>query len=93
MEMPVLAAETSYSCYVYIRSFMWLTANVCPFPILLLLLSYFYPSYSTSLPYRIILTADIRSLNIHVPSEASTEPDLSFDGSSTFELCGTSRTV
>lgn len=72
---------------------MWLTANVCPFPILLLLLSYFYLSYSTSLPYRIILTADIRSLNIHVPSEALTEPDLSFNGSSTFELCGTSRTV
>ena len=26
----------------------------------------------------------------HVPSEVSTEPGLSFDGSSTFELCGTS---
>ena len=25
----------------------------------------------------------------YVPSEVSTEPDLSFDGSSTFELCGT----
>ena len=45
---------------------------------------------STSLPYSITHTAkyilcDIRSLNIYVPSEVSTEPDLSFDRSSTFE--------
>ena len=53
---------------------------------------------STSLPYSITHTAkdmrcDIRSLNTHVPSEVSTEADLSFDRSSTFESCGTSRIV
>ena len=50
---------------------------------------------STSLPYSITHTAknmrcDIRSLNTYVPSEVSNEPGLSFDRSSTFELCGTS---
>ena len=33
------------------------------------------------------------ALNIHVPSEVSTEPDLSFDGFFIFELCEISRIV
>ena len=53
---------------------------------------------STSLPYSIAHTTknmrcDIRSLNPYMPSEVSTEIDLLFDRSSTFESCGTSRIV
>lgn len=39
------------------------------------------------------MRCDIGSLNIHVPSEVSTEPDLSFDGSSTFEATVRDRSI
>ncbi len=55
-------------------------------------------AYPTQRRYRIALPILLNTYcaisdNTHIPSEVSTEPDLSFDESTTFELCGTSRMV